>query len=76
MHQGLAQATRFGITSIHNLDEAEEGKPNLLLLQEVTAALVALASCSDTLPMGPATDRALDQAQQALRRALTHRPNS
>ena len=55
-------------------DETEEGVRNLLLLQEAAAVLASLASGPDILPTGAATDRALDQVEQALtalRRALT-----
>jgi hypothetical protein len=46
---------------------------DLLLLQEAAAALASLAVRADALPVGMATEQALDQAEQALimlRRAL------
>jgi hypothetical protein len=56
-------------------DETEQAVRNLLLLQEAATVLASLASGLDILPTGAATDRALDQVEQALRvlrRMLTH----
>ncbi|MFL5804968.1 MAG: ParB/RepB/Spo0J family partition protein [Roseiflexaceae bacterium] len=56
-------------------DETEQAVRNLLLLQEAATVLASLASGLDTLPTGAATDRALNQVEQALRvlrRMLTH----
>jgi ParB/RepB/Spo0J family partition protein len=59
-------------------NEAAEGVRELLLLQQAAAVLTSLASCSDALPPGPATNCALAQVEQALtalRRTLTYRPD-
>lgn len=72
----LGAATAQSMQAHTPVDDVVESPPDLLLLQEAAAALVAIVARAATLPTGRLTEQALDQVEQAiteLRRALAIR---